>query len=262
VANPTNIVPGVRVPFGDTHNYWPIPSAADIYFPGELIGKRDSDGMAQHCDDTQALTFVGVNTTTPRFVVTTDLPANTLFLRTDRPRLFSMPLASGAASRLTDINKPVYAVDSGHVQLGSAGLVFANLIGYVADVLTAKPEDVTGTSVLIEPQYAVGRMDYARALTAPATGGKTYGNEAINAVIFVPNTAAETLTLPPIANTMPNDTITVIKTTAAAFAVTLKGNAAETINGANTYATTSGQFASAVLLSDGTQWIVTNGKVL
>lgn len=261
MANPTTNVPVTKVPYAQTKVKWALPVSADTYQVGEMIGKRNSDGLGQHFDDTQYLTFLGINASSPRLVITTDLPQQAVEIDIDRPRLFSMPLATGTASRLTDINKPVFAVNSGAVQLGAAGLTYANLVGFVADVLTSAPEAMTGTSVLITPQWAVGRQTYLRVLTAPATGGHTYGDEAINALIIVPATAAETITLPPVADTMPGDEITFLNT-AGAHVVTLQGNASEDINGSNTYAMSGTQYGAAVLTSIGTAWIVTNGKVL
>ena len=50
--------------------------------------------------------------------------------------------------------------------------------------------------------------------------------------------------------------MTFLKTTSNAVAATLDGNAAETIDGATTLATIDAQFDTAILVSDGTQWIV------
>lgn len=75
------------------------------------------------------------------------------------------------------------------------------------------------------------------------------------------NTAARTVTLPPAASCA-GRFASFLKTTAAAFAVTLAGNAAENINGANTNVTalSATQFKATTLYCDGTQWfIVANG---
>jgi hypothetical protein len=51
-------------------------------------------------------------------------------------------------------------------------------------------------------------------------------------------------------------TIRVVKTSADAFAVTLDGNASETIDGAATLATLDAQYDVATLLCTGSEWVV------
>lgn len=266
MANPTSIVPVRRQKFNDPFVHWPVPvGSADTYYPGEMIGLRRSDGMAQHFDDTQSLIFLGIFPG-PRKFITADLPQSACVLeKIEREYRISMPLASGTASRLTDLGKPVFAADSGHVQTNPKTLSFANLVGTISDVVPSdgNPWTMTGSSVWIEPLFWNQEHHPTPVFVAPATGGKTYGPEIINSVVLVPNTAAETLVLPAVANTQPGDTITFIKTNAAVFAVTIQGNGAENINGANTYATGTGNFATVTLISDGTQWIAMSvGKVV
>ena len=260
MSNATTIVPVARVNYNDTDNYWPIPSTAGTYYPGAMLGVLATDGKAYKFDDTQALIFLGINTTSPRKVIDATTPSADLFLRYGRPRLFSMPIASGTPSRLTDIGKPVYATDDNHVTTSPNALNYANLVGYVADILPTNPTDTTtssGGSYLIVPAYVgAGRLDFSGLLVGPATGGKTYGIESLNKIIELPNTAAQAITLPAISSTVAGDTITFIKTTAAAYANTLTAAGTDTINGAATYAMGTAQYSLAELISDGTQWLV------
>lgn len=261
MANPTTQVATTQTFFNDVMAYigYGTP-ASDTFVPGEMIGLDPSTGFGTHFDDSKALVFLG-QFGDPTLKIAAGDPTPVL-LRYSRPRLFSMPLASGTVGRGYNVGSPVFAKDSGHVQLTTSGLSFANVVGYLVDILSAKPEDTTGaTNVLISPQPWDCRTSYTGGfLTAPATGGKTYGVEVLNKTVLVPNTAAETFTLPAVANTVPGDRITFVKTNAAAFAFTLQGNASENINGANTFASGTANYAVVEVVSDGTQWYVV-GKI-
>jgi hypothetical protein len=78
----------------------------------------------------------------------------------------------------------------------------------------------------------------------------------VNRTLLMGNTAARILTLPPVASVRAGGWIRVVKTTAAAFAITLDGNAAETIDGAATLTTIDANYDCALLLCTGTEWIV------
>jgi hypothetical protein len=56
--------------------------------------------------------------------------------------------------------------------------------------------------------------------------------------------------------TQPGDWLEFVKTTADAAAVTLTGNAAETIDGANTLATIGAAYDTAKIVSTGAAWVV------
>ena len=257
MANPTTIVATQLSDYlGMPDNYWPIPSTAKTYYPGEMIGKY-TDGKAYSFDDTQGLLFTGINATTPQFIVSSTVPAQALFLRTRQPRLYTMPLGSGSASRLTDIGKPVYSLFSGTVTMDPTATTYSNLAGFIADVVVTDPTTLTGTSVVISPPPAwLGRSGNAGWLVAPATGGKTYDASVINKTVAVPNTAAETFVLPAVAATTPGDRIRFIKTTSDSFAFTLDGNASETITGSTTYVSATSQYTVVEVISTGDAWVV------
>lgn len=88
-----------------------------------------------------------------------------------------------------------------------------------------------------------------------ADAGATLTTQQLDLFLYIPNTAARTLILPPVASCT-GRTFNIVKTTAAAFAFTLQGNAAENINGANTYVSATAQYSVASIRSDGTQWLV------
>lgn len=150
----------------------------------------------------------------------------------------------------------VYATDDTTVSLNpSAGT--GTLIGVVDGI-------APGTNqVIIECNTA------ERLQAAPMTGGIFLGADGavtlttfhLDKLIVIPNTAARTYTLPPAADCA-GRFLSFLKSTAAAFAITLAGNAAENINGANTNATAlpATQYKATTLYCDGTQWfIVSNG---
>jgi hypothetical protein len=78
----------------------------------------------------------------------------------------------------------------------------------------------------------------------------------LNRTLLIANTQARTLTLPPVATARAGATLRIVKTSAAAAAVTLDGNASETIDGAATYAAIDAQYDVATLLCTGSEWII------
>lgn len=224
-------------------------AAETTFYTGAMLG-TDTTGYLCKGDDSQAWIFAGVVQGDQGDPV---LPAGTagareLTLHTHRPRYIELAVPGVA---VTDIGKKVYAVDDQTGTLNNSALVFDNFVGHVVDVL------YSGTA-LVECCYdgiaANARYGVSRFLAA--TGNQTLTRYDLNKVIFCPNTAALTVTLPPAAETQAGDRLTFVKTTAAAFAVTLDGNAAETIDGGATLATIDAQFDTAILVSDGTQWVV------
>jgi hypothetical protein len=175
MANPTAQVQMQYLDWGqDSMLYLPFPAAtADTFYPGEMVGMQltgANAGYACHCDDTQAVLFMGIFNEKQRYMGTgvAAQPAPIL-LPVRRPRRFTMPLLSGTAKRPDDLRKLAYAADSGHVQLTPTGLVNANCLGRVFDILGAshQPEDLTGAlSVWIEPlelQQPYGQAGYGNA---------------------------------------------------------------------------------------------------
>lgn len=98
----------------------------------------------------------------------------------------------------------------------------------------------------------------ARKVTAK-TGAYT---ATVDDSVIVASSAggAFTITLPAVANAE-GMILTVIKDDAAANAVTLDGNGAETINGAATVATIDAQYDTITLYCDGTEWFIIAQKL-
>lgn len=96
-----------------------------------------------------------------------------------------------------------------------------------------------------------------RILTLAATGAQTLSvNDffCTNLTILVANTAAKTVTLPALASTPIGSILTVKKTGGGAFALTLDGNASETIGGGATFATIDADNDYAEFQSTSSTW--------
>jgi len=94
------------------------------------------------------------------------------------------------------------------------------------------------------------KSPYVQTLADVAT---TLTTKNRNGIVLLANTGIVTHTLPPAAD-MVGYPITFKKTTAAAFAVTLDGNGAETIDGAATDADIDAQYDTKTIVSDGSNW--------
>lgn len=103
--------------------------------------------------------------------------------------------------------------------------------------------------------FRVPKIHATRTLTAAATlEPRDCG------VIFLNNSDTFTVTLPPAA--VSNGVwFTFVKTSAAASAVTLDGNASETINGSTTYASIDAQYDAATIVCNGTAWFISDAKI-
>ncbi len=219
------------------------------FYTNAMIGV---DGTGYYCkaDDAQAWTFAGVVRGREGDPV---LPAGTagdplLELDIQQPRFFELGLASGA---VTDIGKKVYALFDQTGTLDSSATTYGNLIGTVAWV-----EPSITTAAWIKPAYNGVCDNIGAAKFLAATGAQTLSKMDINKTIFVPSTAAYALTLMPVADTQAGDRLTFLKTTSNAAAITLTGNAAETIDGSNTLNTVDAQYDTVILVSTGLAWIV------
>ena len=103
---------------------------------------------------------------------------------------------------------------------------------------------VNADVVVIAPVYNLGSVAYTTTATIDVT----------QAVILLNATGgAFTATLPPVA-TSTGLHLTFVKTDSSGNLPTVKGNATELINGANTYTGLSAQYNSVRLFCDGTKW--------
>lgn len=133
----------------------------------------------------------------------------------------------------------------------------AYFLGYASEAATSA---ATTVNVKLEEFHAEG----TRVLTLAATG-----NETLNVgdfaggdlVLFVPNTAAKTLNLPAVASIPVGAKLTVRKTSADAFAITIDANSSEQIAGSTTHATIDANNDWATFINTGTAWALVNAII-
>lgn len=95
-----------------------------------------------------------------------------------------------------------------------------------------------------------------RLLATPKTVAASTTLLATHTTVLVDATGgAVTITLPPVSQ-HPSRVYTIKKVDVSANAVTVTANAAETIDGSNTYSLAT-QWKSVTVISDGTQWYTT-----
>lgn len=223
-------------------------AAALQFYTHAMVGMTTAGYLAKY-DDSQSMVFVGLvrgNEGNPLLPIGT---AGDYDLMLDVVQPFRFELAvSGVA--VTDIGKTVYASDDQTGVMTNGG-TYSNPVGIIVDVAASG-------IALVEPVYGMAKSTagLAAAKTMAATGAQSLTKFDLNKVILLPNTAAYALTLPAVAGTQAGDRLTFVKTTAAAFAVTLTGSGAETIDGSNTLATIDAQYDCATLVSTGTEWVV------
>jgi hypothetical protein len=147
-----------------------------------------------------------------------------------------------------DIGKDVYASADDTLTLTPTG---NSRVGRVVAV------EATNTArVRCQPVMMVDGVLDNLPVVSLADDDHTLTLDHMNRVLLIANTAARTLTLPAAATVRAGGTIRVVKTSADAFAVTLDGNDAETIDGAATLATIDAQYDVATVLCTGSEWIV------
>jgi hypothetical protein len=153
---------------------------------------------------------------------------------------------SGAG--LGDVGKDVYASADDTLTLSPVG---NSRVGRVTAL-----EGANLARVRCAPVMNVSGVLEGAPATVLADASATLTLDHMNRVLLIGNTAARTLTLPPVAAVRAGGWFRVVKTSVAAFAVTLDGNAAETIDGAATLATIDAIYDTALLVCTGTEWVV------
>lgn len=167
MANPTLKVGTAVKMFNDNRNLWYFVGGATnakTYVNGQMVGTprmgASKAGYVTDFDDSKALIFLGMlDMPSGSFTEVTSTTAdNVVQCYFDAPQWLNYPLASGTASRATDIGKPVYAVFAGTVTLDPTATTYQNLVGYVVDVDSGTtypgyPQTLTGPNVWIEPAY-------------------------------------------------------------------------------------------------------------
>lgn len=133
------------------------------------------------------------------------------------------------------------------------------LVGKISDLYTQFGANVTNGVVIQALTYhelGLGCTGEAGSATL-ADAAATMTVSQLDLMLYMPNTIARTLTLPAVA-LCTGRYFRIKKTNAGAAAITLQGNAAETIDGSNTYATATANYSYVEIRSDGTQWIITS----
>lgn len=147
-----------------------------------------------------------------------------------------------------DVGKDVYASADDTLTLTPTG---NSRVGRIVGV------DSSGVArVRCQSLFSLGGALENGPIVSLADASATLTLDHVNRTLLIGNTAARTLTLPAAASVRGGGWIRVVKTSAAAFAVTLDGNASETIDGAATLATIDAQYDVALLLCTGSEWIV------
>lgn len=250
MANATKRVPSTHTPFGDNSLKFPGVTTAQTYYPGAFVGLTVL-GYATKCDDAVSLLFKGFMEGGMHRKIESGFTAldPELDLQLLQPRWGVVKIASAA---ITDVGKLVYAKFDDEVQFATG--VFGNLVGRMEKLMTS-------TAILVQFIYSGSRGVEGAARTPAATGAQSLTKFDLGKTIMLANTAAYALTLPPVADTQPGDTLQFVKTTSDAHAVTLTGNASENIDGSNTLATIDAQYDCAKLISTGAAWVVANRDI-
>jgi len=152
-----------------------------------------------------------------------------------------------------DIGKDVYASDDGTLTLSPTG---NSRIGRIVAV------EATNTArVRCQPLSMLSGLLDNRQVAQLADASATLTLDHMNRVLLIANTAARTLTLPPVATVRAGGWFRIVKTSADAFAVTLDPDGTEQIDGAATLATIDAQYDCAHVICTGTEWIVVDRDI-
>jgi predicted RecA/RadA family phage recombinase len=140
--------------------------------------------------------------------------------------------------------------DATNEEVINAPAINSYFIGYAADAELA-------ATATVKVQLAPFSEEGPRVLTLAATGAQTlnvgdFGGGDL--ILFAPNTAAQTVNLPSVADIPPGSKLFVRKTSADAFAVTLDPDSTEQIAGGNTHATIDAANDLAQFVSTGAAW--------
>lgn len=138
MANPTVQVPTESTRFDDDKVYWPLDTTntSDVLYNGEMMGMKFSTGYANHFDDSTPMAFLGTKEGIIKRLQS-DTPLTDFKELIRKPKFIAMPLTAAQANTATipgSIGQPAFAADSGHVQIGTAGLTNNNFAGLVVDI--------------------------------------------------------------------------------------------------------------------------------
>jgi hypothetical protein len=220
--------------------------AETTYYSGAMVGMT-SAGYLDKFDDSEGMVFVGI--VRDNQVLPAGTAADgTIDLQILKPAYIELAISSVA---VTDIGKPVYAVDDQTGTLDPSTRTYANVVGSVEDV---KSSGIAIVRCAYDGVAANARLMAAKVMAA--TGTQTLSKFDVGKLILLPNTAAHTLNLPPVADCPAGAVLEFAKTSSDAAAVTLDGNSSENIDGSTTLATVGAIYDTVRLRSIGSAWVV------
>ena len=180
------------------------------------------------------------------------LVPNTAAKTISLPAVASLPVGATLTVRKTTADAYAVTLDpnGGELIAGSATHASIDALNDVAVFVNS------GTAWLLKDSHiATG----AHLVTLAATGAQSLAAADFatgQCTVLAPNTAALTLTLPAVASIAVGATLLVRKTSADAYAVTLDGNASETVGGSATFATIDAADDWAWFVCSGTAWVL------
>lgn len=147
-----------------------------------------------------------------------------------------------------DIGQAAYASDDDTLTLNATG---NSRVGRIVAV-----EGVNLARVRCHPlAHLTGVLENGPVVALPDQN-VTLTHDHLNRTLLMANTATRTLTLPPVASARGGAWLRMVKTSAAAFAVTLNGYQSETIDGSATFSGLDARYDCALLVCTGTEWII------
>lgn len=229
-------------------------TAETTYYTGAGMGLTTA-GYGAKFDDTQSLIFDGVvrgregNPIMP--IATAGDAGHELDLH--RARYVELAIASIAKA---DIGKVVYATFDQTGSLDPTATTYGNVWGVVEDVAAS------GIALVRLAYNGVSDHETLNAVRwMAATGAQSVTKWDIGKTIFVPNTAALTITLPAVADAAQGGRFRFVKTSTDAQIVTLDGASAEEIDAATTLTTIDAAYDCAELVNNGTRWVILNRDI-
>lgn len=262
MANATDIVKKGVVRWTDEfrqHSSATLAAATRFYRHAGL--GLTTGGYLAKFDDTQSLIFQGVvrgNQDSNGGVL---LPVgtagdNALALDFQTPRFIELAISGFA---VTDIGKTVYALDDQTGTLTSSSTTYGNVWGRAVGLVYDMSGAVVSSMALVELNYdgVAGHAALGAVKWLAATGAQTLTKWDIGKTIFLPNTAAYTVTLPAVASANVGGFLQFAKTTTDAEIVTLDGADSENIDAATTLTTIDAAYDCAKLVNTGVRWIIT-----
>lgn len=225
--------------------------ANEITFQGSLLGLDPTTGFVRRLS--AGMLFYGVSE--KGSLLKDASPVNGGYVAQARTGLFPFVAVIAGVTQADILSRRrVYASTDNDLSLtAEAGNTY---IGDLVDLYSQFGGVASGVVIAAKTIHAAtSDVNSGLGSAVLADAPVTLTTAQLDLFLYTPNTAARTYTLPPVASCT-GRTFNIVKTTAAAFSFTLQGNAAENINGANTYVSATAQYSMASIRSDGTQWIV------